>query len=450
MAGIDTQKSKRLLSDLGIHAGAPILLTSSEIFPLPGFDVVPLEPGKSGPQLNGRLTWKNTDVYICVNNAAEQRALGAELDKKEAAGIYLCPVSRRDPRDFFQAEGLERFVEVFIGGAAIWTERGPVTVESAEQFIDKQLPDQEEIIGCGILPPESQLVISAYSKMGKSLFAMNMAICLAAGKPFLVQFPIPKPRRVLYMQAEISDRAMQDRARKMLSSARAEGIFSGGNLELVNRPGIKIDSTEGMKTAMRIIRAKNPEVVIWDPLYTLHNQDENKAEKMRRVLDQFDYLRSVFKISQVIVHHHGKPSKDAGDRDGFQLMRGSSVFDAFADSYLTLTRWKKTEPAAYQKLVFTLRNAEAPEDLLLYRNPDNLWYEVVAEAEKESKLSIANVVNTILHFGGKAKRLELAEKLKENYGVGQRTIETTLTAAREAGRIRVIRDGKEAVYATVD
>jgi RecA-family ATPase len=228
-----------------------------------------------------------------------------------------------------------------------------------------------EVIGCGILPAQAIAVISAYSKMGKSIMAMILGICIASGHPFLVQFPITRRWRVLYFQLEISEKSIADRLRKILPYARRHGIDPGSNFEIVNMPPLKIDTDDGLKAAMRIIRARRPDVVIWDPLYKLHSQDENKSDRMQRVLDKFDYIRSVFKVTQIIVHHHGKPSKDTSGRDGFQLMRGSSVFDAFADSYLTLIPHKKGEGSRYQRLLFTLRNAEAPEDRIIDRNPDH-------------------------------------------------------------------------------
>src|SRR5262249_30779828 len=192
---------------------------------------------------------------------------------------------------------------------------------------------------------------------------------------------------------------------------------------------------EGLKSYMRIIRAKRPEVVIWDPLYKLHSQDENKSDRMQRVLDKFDYLRSTFHVTQLIVHHHGKPSKDTTARDGFQLMRGSSVFDAFADTYLTLIPHRKDQGFRYQKLIFTLPNAEAPEDLILDRNPETLWYEVVKEAEKESKIGVADVVNGLLYLGGKAKRQDLLKRLMSDFTAGERTAVHAIDDAVALNRI---------------
>jgi hypothetical protein len=189
--------------------------------------------------------------------------------------------------------------------------------------------------------------------------------------------------------------------------------------------------------------------VIWDPLYKLHSQDENKSDRMQRVLDKFDYLRSVFKVTQIIVHHHGKPSKETSARDGFQLMRGSSVFDAFADSYLTLIPHKKDEGGRYQRLMFTLRNAEAPEDLILDRNPETLWYDVVKEAERDSKITAGDVVNALMHLGGKASRQELIDHLLANFKAGERTAIKAIDEAFDLQRIGKTRNGREVEFHTL-
>ena len=292
-------------------------------------------------------------------------------------------------------------------------------------------------------------MVTAYSKEGKSLFVCNLGICIASGKPFLNQFPVPRRRRVLYFQLEISEKSMQRRLNLMLNYAGENGMIPGPFFQIVNLPPIKIDQDAGIKAAMRIIRATRAEVVIWDPLYKLHSQEENKQRDMRRVLEKFEYLRDTFGIAQVIVHHHGKPVQNS-DREAFQLKRGSSALDDFGDSYLTLTRYKKEQGSSYQRLSFTLRNAEQPEDLVLYRNPEALWYEVVAEPNPGRKVTIPNVINALMHLGGTAMRRELIARLTEVHEAGERTVIRVITEAHELGRIGKRQQASEVEFFTHD
>jgi AAA domain/Domain of unknown function (DUF3854) len=410
-----------------------------------------------------KIAFKDRDVYIAYDSdviqkrevLAAESALATVLDGL-GARVNICRIPGSEDKkqgldDYLIAHSAETFLEQVLDQALIWTPRGTIVVERASELEHKTFPHLPEIIGSGILPALAIAVISAYSKMGKSLLALMISISLAAGKPFLTQFPVGRRWRVLYIQLEISEKSIAERLRKMLPYARSEGFDPGSYLEILNMPPFKIDTDDGLKNYMRIIRAKQPEVVIWDPLYKLHSQDENKSDRMQRVLDKFDYLRSTFHIAQLIIHHHGKPSKDTAARDGFQLMRGSSVFDAFADAYLTLIPHKKAEGSRYQRLIFTLRNAEAPEDLILDRNPETLWYEVVKEADKKTKIGIADVVKALWYLGGKAKRQALIERLKSEYRASERTAIKAINEASELNRIVPIRkEGREVVYGIHD
>jgi len=374
----------------------PIIITEGEkkalkgAQDLPGFVVVGLagvwcfkEKGKALISDFKKICWKDRDVYIVYDSdlvskpevKGAEHELAVQLDKLEVGAVYLgrLPAKSNGEKngldDYLVSHSAETFVEQILDRALIWSPRCNIQVENCPSFVDRRIESQEDIIGGGILPAQSLCVISAYSKIGKSIFAMNQALCIACGKDFLNQFEVAKPRRILYVNEEISEKGMQTRLKIMIEAARSEGFKHFSNFDLVNRSGIRIDTNEGLVLAKRLIRFRRPDVVYWDCLYRLHSKNENWAENMQMVMDRFDYLTRTFKIAQAIIHHHGQPQKDSA-RDNFQLMRGSSVIGAAGDSYLTLTRHSKKELSNYQRLSFDLRNAASPEDLKVYRNPD--------------------------------------------------------------------------------
>ena len=405
-----------------------------------------------------KIAWKGRIVYIVydsdVTSKREVRqaedALAAQLDRL-GAHVYICRIpsaedgSKLGLDDYLIRHNTDTFKAEVIGKALIWSQRGNIRVEAADDFLMRPIKQQEDIVGCGILPARSLAMVTAYSKEGKSLFVCNLGICIASGKPFLNQFPVTRRRRVLYFQLEISEKSMQRRLNLMLNYASDNGMIPGPFFQIVNLPPIKIDQDAGIKAAMRIIRATRAEVVIWDPLYKLHSLEENKQRDMRRVLEKFEYLRDTFGIAQLIVHHHGKPVQNSG-RETFQLKRGSSALDDFGDSYLTLTRYKKKESSNYQRLSFTLRNAEEPEDLVLYRDPASLWYEVVSPAEKNMKVSLEDVVRALVELGGRAKRKALIEKLRNSYGASERTATDSMAEAHRLRRIQKERVGSHVEF----
>ena len=291
-----------------------------------------------------KLAWKGRVVYIVYDSDVVTKrevrqtedTLAAQLDRLEAH-VYICRIpsaedgSKLGLDDYLIRHDVDSFKAEVINKALVWSPRGNIRVEAADDFLAREIHQQEDIVGCGILPARSLSMVTAYSKEGKSLFVCNLGICIASGRPFLNQFAVPRRRRVLYFQLEISEKSMQRRLALMRNYAGEQSIFAGSFFQIVNLPPIKIDQDAGIKTAMRIIRASRAEVVIWDPLYKLHSKEENSQRDMRRVLEKFEYFRDTFGIAQIIVHHHGKPIQNSG-REAFQLKRGSSALAARGES----------------------------------------------------------------------------------------------------------------------
>src|SRR5206468_1030907 len=91
-----------------------------------------------------------------------------------------------------------------------------IEITAVTEFIKKQLPNREAIIEHGILYPKSRIGVTGPGKALKSMFIQNMILSISAGIPFL-GFRVPKPRRILYVQSEVSEHAMQDRLARMIA-----------------------------------------------------------------------------------------------------------------------------------------------------------------------------------------------------------------------------------------
>jgi hypothetical protein len=263
-----------------------------------------------------------------------------------------------------------------------------IEITPVTEFIRKVLPNREAIIGRGILYPRSRLGLTGPGKKGKSMTVQNMILSLAAGVPFLGQFPIPLPRRVVYIQSEVSPQAMQDRLKRMIDS-RADDNLKFHGATLVNAPNLKIDSKEGYRAIEMILEQSKAEVAVFDPLYRLHVADENRANEMRNVIDLFDRLIDKFGIALIIVHHHGKQVEG---RDESQFSRGSSVFTDWIDTQLIFrSAGESVSGELVRKLSFVLRNDIEPEPLTLILDPETLWFEV----QEANQLSLVDQAKAI-------------------------------------------------------
>lgn len=320
-----------------------------------------------------------------------------------------------------------------------------VRAHDAATWINEQLPQQKEIIEGGILPQASIGVVGGPSKYGKSALVLNMALKTCTGQPFL-NFNIPEPKKVIYLQAEISEASMQDRLRKMLA-----GIDYGlmpERLYVLNHKNWKLDRQRDIDFLNGLIERHGIDVLILDPLYKFHSGDENKVSDMARAFDRVDSLIQRHGISVVIVHHFGKPQEG---RTGATMFRGSSTIVDYGDSYLMLRRKSGDESRNYLKLDFTLRNAAEPDTMILYRNPETLWYEVQG-VESEHLVSVHDCVSELERAGGSIGSKEMfIDLLKGRTGASERTIGKVIDEAEGLKRIlsrRGAGKGKPKMYFT--
>jgi hypothetical protein len=295
------------------------------------------------------------------------------------------------------------------------------SIEDATLFVNKEIEGPDSIIEGGLLPEEAVAVVGGISKLGKSVFVMNLGMCVSQGRPFLLQFNVPKREKVLYVQSEISPKSMQNRLRKMLGPDTEEGWFF-----IYNVKGLLLHRQRDLDHLSDVVEAHQPKIVIIDPLYKFHTLDENKAGDMTKLLNCTDILISRHGVSLVIVHHHGKPAE--GKREGAHQLRGSSIIADYGDSYFTLNRKSSREPRSYIRLSFELRNDEDPAPMYLYRDPETLWYEVLDE-EVKGAVTIHDVVSTVNNLGGNVKRAALIKAIKDMTGRSERTVIDAITKA---------------------
>ncbi|MDA2916069.1 AAA family ATPase [Nitrospinae bacterium AH_259_B05_G02_I21] len=312
-------------------------------------------------------------------------------------------------------------------------------VEDVLDFIERQTGQREPLIEGGLLPTKSIAFISGTAKQGKSVLALNMAINLASGTPFLGQFHVPIVRKVLYINAEIAEESLRERLKIMLAGNGPHP--RKGHLLHLSRRDIKLDNRDHIARFGRLVERYRPDVVILDPLSKFHSADENSASEMMRLLSGLDTLVQEYGISLVIVHHHGKPNPESRRR-GAQLMRGSSTMFDYGDGYITMTHWKSEGGSSLAKLTFELRNAQPIPPLVVCRDNETLWYTVEAEISHGSaKLTPTDVVNVLKASGGEMMRQDLITTVGDRLGVSDRTVERAIEEAGKRGVVQAVKVG---------
>ncbi len=325
---------------------------------------------------------------------------------------------------------------------------GPtVRIEPLRAFLEREVVVLPDLIAPGILGPETLALLHGLPKIGKSLFALQMGLCLAGmapaeGPPFFLdpRFPIGSPERVLYVNLEIPEHKLQERLRKMLEEAKGYGLdveLALDNFVPVTAKGLlRLDQPAGLSLLRRWAEEAKATVLILDPLGAAHGLEENSAREMGQLLYELMTLSRQQGLTLILVHHWGKGHQD---QDGIHRGRGSSVFADRPDTVLTLERMPGPGEGVYLKLSFTLRNGEPLEPLKLVRPPGSLLVQVVSR-EAEERVALAWLKQLLQEEGEIATKDALARFLEE--GVGSRmAFYRTLKEARTEGWL-MQQDGK--------
>ncbi len=313
------------------------------------------------------------------------------------------------------------------------TKPSALHIVSAFDLLQKTFPEGEDII-TGILPIRARLILSAPAKLGKTRFTLGLALAIATGKNSM-GFTTTKPRRVLYFQAEVSERNLQDRLKKMLAAFPANENLVRENLLFCNDPRLKLTHEDAVQAIREAVELHRPEVVVFDPLYKFNTGSEDKVQDMTRFFDPLDALIYDFGVSVFLNHHHGK-STGEGLATPAHRNRGSSTIADWADSLLTLT----FEDAANDivKLTFTLRNAEEPEPMAFQRNRETLWFDPLTDYAFTSKGTATRITNEDVADAVARRKVEytrLAKELAEKFDVSLRTAKSAIKRAADAGVI---------------
>ena len=283
----------------------------------------------------------------------------------------------------------------------------------------------------GLLPPHGILFVGGEPKIGKSLLVANLALALAAGQD-RVGFTVPAARRVLVCQFELP---VPQFVSRLAAMRRALVPAADENLLVDTRAaGHLLSAPQGLQHFLHAARQAAAEVIVLDPLYSAHDQDENDTRAMAALCQSLLRLRDASQAALIVVHH----TRKAIGRDEIgRAFRGSSALHAVGDSYLLLRR-----PAANRaalELRFQFRYAPPLPEQLLHLEPHSLWFSAAGPASAPQlprhKVEPQDVAQALAELGERARYSQLRERLIERTVCCKRTAQLAIREACRQGGI---------------
>jgi hypothetical protein len=283
----------------------------------------------------------------------------------------------------------------------------------------------------GLLPPQGILFVGGEPKVGKSLLVANLALSLASGAD-RVGFSIPTPRRVLICQFELPVPQFVTRLAVM---RRALGTAADQNLLVDTRAqGHLLSAAQGLNHFVSAARAAAAEIIVLDPLYSTHDQDENDTRAMAALCQTLLRLRDASRAALIVVHH---VRKSIGRHEIGSAFRGSSALHAVGDTYLLLTR--PSPQLATIELRFQFRYAASQPPRLLQLDPRTLWFSSagpppVAVAPRR-KVDKTDITQALAETGDPARYNQLRDHIMTATDCSKRTAQLAITEACQEGWI---------------
>lgn len=223
-------------------------------------------------------------------------------------------------------------------------EKTKYRVDIVSNFVQIDFPPREWLL-YPFIQEKGIAMISAGTGIGKTYFALTIALAISQGKSFL-KFKSDKPRKVLYIDGEMAAEDMQQRI-KTLSVGLGIDPNTNNNLSIwtsdlqPNNIMPNLSKENGQKQIEDYLRNNETDLLIIDNLSVLCNGiRENDAEAWARFQDWLLVLRRQG-YSVLEIQHNGK----SGD------YRGSSKQQDILNYTISLKRpdqYKKSEGARFE------------------------------------------------------------------------------------------------------
>jgi len=194
------------------------------------------------------------------------------------------------------------------------------------------------------LPAGIPFLLTASGGTGKSYFALQMLICLAAGIKFM-GYDVKEPTKVIGIFGEDDRNELKIRIQAVLKGLENDGFkidkailsenFSvlsgvGKNMMLVKADGSSMKMTKRPAQLIKAIRKHDAKLCILDPLRKLNNGDENSNHLQNMFIESIEIISKYTECCIGLIHHAAK-----GDAKG---ARGASALVDGARHHISLER----------------------------------------------------------------------------------------------------------------
>jgi len=369
---------------------------------------------------------------FALYTAAEHRGdfKAAALALAEEFGDNEPPV---DGRDFYSKgeaiETQERVVDErrreVIGTLPPWT-GGDEYPKDLKKLLLRRYP----VLIDGLLHRGTKMVLGGGSKSYKTWTLLNLAACIASGRPWFGKETIDTGLDVIFLNFEVPHEFFLDRAE---SVCRAMGLDSvPSNLKVWSLRGITNDLSVVLE-AMIERMTNGLALLVIDPIYkALGDRDENSAGDIGLLMNEVEKIVEQTGAAVAFGAHYSKGNQ--AEKDPLDRISGSGVFARDPDTIMGLTAHEEENCYTVHS---ALRNFPSVEpfvvewDFPLFSSRDDL--DAGKLKRPGQKTSAGKILSEITIEGVDPK--EFVPAMASKFDVSDRTVYRLLKTLSDSKRI---------------
>lgn len=285
---------------------------------------------------------------------------------------------------------------------------------NAAQLIAAAMADPPKPVIENLLNEQEILGLHGPQEVFKTFFLLQLAESLAAGTPLLGVWPIPIPRRVFFLETEMSAHALATRMLQMRDYCTVGQIDFADARQLTQfQRALGIENKFSLLSEW--LTFNKSEVLIVDTANPFFRGVDNPNDD-RGVGKFFDLLSQMPVVTRVFARHNRKPGEKDALGDAAARIRGSGQWNEVPDALLELSRKdKRTNQATLS--VSKYRGGQKPDDL-------EVWFD-----RGQCRLTVGCPEVAILQAGPKT-RLEVVTELDSRFGISPRLADDRLGTNR--------------------
>lgn len=219
-------------------------------------------------------------------------------------------------------------------------------------------------------------LLSGAPGVGKTLFALNLGMAMALGKPFLQQ-PIHSPQKIGFYSLEMPAPDLKFFVQKLSEGLSQEDLATLQENFILFPFGepLSLTSESVQKELMTQIGDEKFNGVFFDSMMSCTEKSISDEVTAKELMDWNDHLRKKFDLFTVYLHHQrkdqvgNKKPKALGDVYGNVVITGRTT-TAFC-------LWQEDKQQPIDVVPLKVRLSATPNEFQIYRDPVNLQYSTV-------------------------------------------------------------------------